>query len=208
VRIGVLALQGDVREHLRSLAAAGAEAGEVRTPAQLEGLDGLVIPGGESTTLGKLLAKVSLDRAIAGFAQQGRGIFGTCAGLILMAQSINGSRQPRLGLMDVEVDRNAYGRQVQSFEAELEMPALGTQAFAGVFIRAPRIAAVGPGVEVLAEFGGHPVLVREGALLAAAFHPELSDDPRLHRYFLSLVAGEWTAEGSPAGVSRKAPRGA
>ena len=188
MRIGVLALQGDVREHLASLAGAGAEAVEVRTPAQLRGLDGLVIPGGESTTLGILLAKGSLDRAIEGFARGGGAVFGTCAGLILMARSINGSRQPRLGLMDVQVDRNAYGRQVQSFEAWLAIPALGERPFAGIFIRAPQVAAVGPGVEVLAELAGRPILVRQGRLLAAAFHPELTGDLRVHRYFLSLVA--------------------
>jgi len=188
VRIGVLALQGDVREHRHSLAGVGVETREVRIPAHLEGVDGLVMPGGESTTLGKLLAKSGLDEAIAAFAGEGGAVFGTCAGLILMAQSINGSEQPRLGLMDVEVDRNAYGRQVESFEAGLEIAALGEQMFQGVFIRAPQIASVGREVEVLAQFGGRPVLVRQGRLLGAAFHPELTDDLRLHRYFVSLMA--------------------
>jgi 5'-phosphate synthase pdxT subunit len=190
VKIGVLALQGDVREHMASLVAAGAEAVEVRSPQAVQGLDGLVMPGGESTTLGKLLAKTALDQAIAAFAREGKAIFGTCAGLILMAHDVNGSGQPRLGLMDLRVDRNAYGRQINSFEADLDIPALGKQAFTCVFIRAPQIASVGSGVEVLAEFEGRPILVRQGRLLAAAFHPELTDDLRVHRYFLSLVAGE------------------
>ena len=197
MRIGVLALQGDVREHLRSLEAAGAEAVEIRTPGELDGLDGLVIPGGESTTVGKLLVKGQVDQAIKRFVGQGGAVFGTCAGLILMSRSINGSEQPRLGLMDLQVDRNAYGRQINSFEAELSIPALGKQMFHGVFIRAPQIATVGQGVQVLGEFAGRPILVRQGRLLAAAFHPELTDDLRVHRYFLSLAAGG-SADRDPA----------
>jgi 5'-phosphate synthase pdxT subunit len=176
LRIGVLALQGAFREHAHMLREAGAEVVEVRLPEQLDGLDGLVVPGGESTTITKLAALYGLDEAIRSFD---RPILGTCAGMILLDRA-------HLGLADLEVDRNAYGRQVASFEADLELE--GEQRpFRGVFIRAPRVRAVGPGVEVLAELDGEPVLVRDGSVLAAAFHPELTDDPRIHQRFLELV---------------------
>jgi 5'-phosphate synthase pdxT subunit len=176
LRIGVLALQGAFREHAHMLRKAGAEVVEVRLPEQLDGLDGLVVPGGESTTITKLAALYGLDEAIRSFD---RPILGTCAGMILLDRA-------HLGLADLEVDRNAYGRQVASFEADLELE--GEQRpFRGVFIRAPRVRAVGPGVEVLAELDGEPVLVRDGSVLAAAFHPELTDDPRIHQRFLELV---------------------
>jgi 5'-phosphate synthase pdxT subunit len=175
-RIGVLALQGAFREHVRALRDAGADAAEVRLPEQLDGLDGLVIPGGESTTMTKLARLYGLDEAIRAFR---RPIFGTCAGMILVDRR-------HLGLADIEVDRNAYGRQVASFEADLELDGDGPP-FRGVFIRAPRVREVGPGVEVLAELDGEPVLLRDGIVLAAAFHPELTDDPRVHERFLELV---------------------
>ncbi|HEY7197495.1 MAG TPA: pyridoxal 5'-phosphate synthase glutaminase subunit PdxT [Gaiellaceae bacterium] len=175
-RIGVLALQGAFREHARMLHAVGAEAVEVRLPEQLDGLDGLVIPGGESTTITKLAKLYGLDEAIRSFD---RPILGTCAGMILLDRA-------HLGLADLEVDRNAYGRQVASFEADLELPG-EERPFRGVFIRAPRVRAMGPGVEVLAELDGEPVLVRDGPVLAAAFHPELTDDPRIHERFLELA---------------------
>lgn len=175
-RIGVLALQGAFREHARALRHAGADVVEVRLPEQLDGLDGLVIPGGESTTITKLARLYGLDEAIRAFR---RPIFGTCAGMILVDRN-------HLDLADIEVDRNAYGRQVASFEADLSLEG-DARPFRGVFIRAPRVRDVGPGVEVLAEHGGEPVLLRDGMVLAAAFHPELTDDPRVHERFLDLV---------------------
>ena len=176
VRIGVLALQGAFREHARMLRAAGADAVEVRLPEQLDGLDGLVIPGGESTTILKLASLYGLDDAIRLFAAP---VFGTCAGMILLDRD-------HLGLADLLVDRNAYGRQVASFEADLELEG-EERPFRGVFIRAPRVRDVGPQVEVLAELDGEPVLLRDGRVLVAAFHPELTDDSRIHRQFLDLV---------------------
>jgi 5'-phosphate synthase pdxT subunit len=174
--IGVLALQGAFREHARMLRAAGAEVVEVRLPEQLEGLDGLVIPGGESTTILKLASLYGLDAAIRGFAAP---VFGTCAGMILVDRD-------HLGLADFVVDRNAYGRQVASFEADLAL--VGEERpFRGVFIRAPRVRDVGSGVEVLAELDGEPVLLRDGRVLVAAFHPELTDDARIHERFIQLV---------------------
>ena len=175
-RVGVLALQGAFREHARALRAAGADVVEVRLPEQLDGLDGLVIPGGESTTITKLAALYGLDDAIRGFEGP---VFGTCAGMILVDRS-------HLDLADLEVDRNAYGRQVASFEADLELNG-EERPFRGVFIRAPRVRDVGPGVEVLAELDGEPVLLRDGRVLVAAFHPELTDDSRIHERFLELV---------------------
>ena len=155
---------------------AGADVVEVRLPEQLDGLDGLVIPGGESTTITKLARLYGLDEAIRAF---GRPIFGTCAGMILVDRD-------HLGLADIEVDRNAYGRQVASFEADLSLDGDG-RPFRGVFIRAPRVRNVGPSVEVLAELAGEPVLLRDGMVLAAAFHPELTDDSRIHEHFIQLV---------------------
>jgi pyridoxal 5'-phosphate synthase pdxT subunit len=175
-RIGVLALQGAFREHARALRAAGAEVVEVRLPEQLDGLDGLVIPGGESTTIAKLARLYGLDEAIRAF---GRPIFGTCAGMILLDRR-------HLGLADLEVARNAYGRQVASFEADLELEG-DERPFRGVFIRAPRVRDLGAEVEVLAEHDGEPVLLRDGNVLLAAFHPELTDDPRIHERFLEQV---------------------
>jgi pyridoxal 5'-phosphate synthase pdxT subunit len=175
-RIGVLALQGAFREHARALRAAGADVVEVRLPEQLDGLDGLVIPGGESTTITKLSRLYGLDEAIRSFC---RPIFGTCAGMILLDRR-------HLGLADLEVARNAYGRQVASFEADLHLGE-DTEPFRGVFIRAPRVRDIGSDVEVLAELDGEPVLLQDREILVASFHPELTDDPRVHRRFLELV---------------------
>jgi 5'-phosphate synthase pdxT subunit len=175
-RVGVLALQGAFREHARALRKAGADVVEVRLPEQLDGLDGLIIPGGESTTIAKLAALYGLDEAIRRFE---RPLFGTCAGMILLDRR-------HLGLADVEVDRNAYGRQVASFEADLALDG-DDRPFRGVFIRAPRVKDLGPDVEVLAELDGEAVLLRDGRVLVAAFHPELTDDPRVHERFLELV---------------------
>ena len=181
-RIGVLALQGAFREHERALRHAGADVVEVRLPEQLDGLDGLVIPGGESTTIAKLASLYGLDEAIRSFD---RPVFGTCAGMILVDRA-------HLGLADLEVDRNAYGRQVASFEADLELDG-DERPFRGVFIRAPRVREAGPDVEVLAELDGEPVLLRDGRVLVAAFHPELTDDPRVHERFLELVVSPGAA---------------
>ena len=178
-RIGVLALQGAFREHARILREAGAEVVEVRLPEQLAGLDGLVIPGGESTTILRLASLYGLDEAIRSFD---RPVFGTCAGMILVDRN-------HLGLADIDVDRNAYGRQVASFEADLEL-ASDEEPLRGVFIRAPRVAEVGPAVEILAELDGEPVLLREGRVIVAAFHPELTADTRVHERFLELVREE------------------
>lgn len=185
--IGVLALQGAFREHEKALRACGSdmETRQIRLPGQLEGLDGLVIPGGESTTMGKLMIQYGLLDPIRDRALKGMPIFGTCAGLIMLATDINGSDQPRLGLMNMLVERNAFGRQVDSFEADIEMEFLGPEPFKAVFIRAPYIIKAGPGVEVLAMYGEKIVLARQGKFLAAAFHPELTGDKRLHRYFIN-----------------------
>jgi 5'-phosphate synthase pdxT subunit len=178
-RIGVLALQGAFREHALMLRRLGAEVVEVRLPEELDGLDGLVIPGGESTTIMRLARIYGLDEAIRRF----RGaIFGTCAGLIVLDRE-------HLALADLEVDRNAYGRQVRSFEADVELDG-EEQPLRGVFIRAPRVREVGEGVEVLGELDGEPVLVRDGNLLLATFHPELTEDSRVHELFLQLVEEE------------------
>jgi 5'-phosphate synthase pdxT subunit len=177
-RIGVLALQGAFREHAQMLRRLGAEVTEVRLPEELDGLDGLVIPGGESTTIMRLAELYGLDDAIRGF---GGAIFGTCAGMIVLDRE-------HLGVADVVVDRNAYGRQVRSFEADVDLDGEETPLH-GVFIRAPRLREVGSGVEVLGELAGEPVLVRDGRLLLASFHPELTDDPRVHELFLELVLG-------------------
>ena len=177
LRIGVLALQGNFREHAAMLRALGAEVVEVRLPEQLEGLDGLVIPGGESTAFTRLMGLYGLDDAIREFD---RPVFGTCAGMIVLDRN-------HLGLVDVDVRRNAFGRQVASFETDLELPG-GGPPLRAVFIRAPWIEDAGPEVEVLAEVDGHPVLARQGRFLVAAFHPELTDDTRLHELFLEEVS--------------------
>ncbi len=188
-RVGVLALQGAFAEHVATLRKLGAQTIEVRLPEHLEGLGGLVIPGGESTTIGKLAVTYGLIEPIRRLAERGVPIWGTCAGMILLARDIGGLDQPLLGLMDIAVRRNAFGRQVDSFIADLDMPALGPgmAPFPGVFIRAPLIERAGPEVEVLARLpDGRAVAARQGSLLATAFHPELTQDTRLHRYFLSM----------------------
>lgn len=187
LRIGVLALQGAFREHRQVLDALGCETWEVRKPEELLGVQGLVIPGGESTTMGKLMTDFDLLEPLRRLGRQGVPIYGTCAGLVVLAAHIIGSDQPRLGLMDIWVRRNAFGRQVESFEADLAIPALGEDPFPAVFIRAPWVEKVGPNVEVLASIRGQAVLVRQDHLLASSFHPELTADPRLHQYFLEMV---------------------
>ncbi|MFN3652833.1 MAG: pyridoxal 5'-phosphate synthase glutaminase subunit PdxT [Armatimonadota bacterium] len=185
--IGVLAIQGDVPEHVRSLQAAGARAVPVKTRAALEQVDGLVIPGGESTTVGMLLERFDLMEPLRRRIQDGLPVFGTCTGVILLANEIEGSTQPRIGTMDIAVRRNAYGRQVDSFEADVEAPALETGAMHAVFIRAPQITRAGTGVEVLARTEAGPVLVRQGRMLGATFHPELTEDTQIHSLFVRMV---------------------
>ena len=182
--VGVLGLQGDAAEHARMLERLGKEARVVKGLRDLEDLEGLIIPGGESTTMGRLIRREGLDEAIKSASFP---VFGTCAGAVLLARRIAGTEQYSLGLMGMEVERNAYGRQKESFEAEVEIPALGG-SYRAVFIRAPVIKQVNEG-EVLAKYRGSPILVREGRCLAATFHPELTLDLRVHQYFLEMVDG-------------------
>ena len=188
-RVGVLALQGAFREHGRALADVGLDAVEVRRADQLDELDGLVIPGGESTTMWKLMDAYGLEQPIRALHDRGAPVFGTCAGMIVVArETVDGvPGQRSLGLIDVVVRRNAFGRQVASFEADLTL-AGDPDPLTGVFIRAPWIESAGPGVEVLAEHGGHPVAATQDGVLVTAFHPELTPDRRLHRRFAEMVA--------------------
>lgn len=188
MRIGVLAVQGDVREHLTHLREVGVEALPVKTTEQIAGIDGLIIPGGESTTIGMLMQEYGLDQAILDrYRSEPFPIWGTCAGLILLAKEVHGWSPARLGLLDITADRNAYGRQLASFEAWLEIPALGEPPFPAVFIRAPRISRVGPSVQTLAWHDGWPVMARAGHLLVTTFHPEMTSDHRVHAYFAGMV---------------------
>jgi pyridoxal 5'-phosphate synthase pdxT subunit len=180
LRFGVLAIQGDFQAHRRMLESLGAEATEVRTPEQLEDLDGLVIPGGESTTISMGMERDGLDKAVRAHAESGRPILGSCAGMIVCDRD-------HLGLADYTCRRNAFGRQLQSFEEDLVIEGLGEEPLRAVFIRAPWVEDGGPGVEVLAEVGGHPVAVRDGDILAVAFHPELTDDSRVHALFMAMA---------------------
>lgn len=187
MKVGVLALQGAFIEHEKKLRALGAEVAEVRLPADLQDLDGLVIPGGESTTIGKLAVDYGLIEPLREFARH-KPTFGTCAGMIFLAKDIGIDRQPILGVMDITVNRNAFGRQVDSFEADLPVAALGDEPFHAVFIRAPLVTAIGPSVKVLATLeDGRIVGVQSGHLLAIAFHPELTEDDRFHAYFLQQI---------------------
>lgn len=181
LRIGVLASQGDFARHLRMLRSLGATTREVRTPADLVGLDGLIIPGGESTTISKAIERDGLGEAIAAHAASGRPILGTCAGMIVCDSD-------HLGLIDAVARRNAFGRQAQSFEARLPFEGVGEEPIEAVFIRAPWIDSHGSGVEVLARWDGHPVAIREGSVMACAFHPELTDDPRVHALLMAMAA--------------------
>ncbi|MFC1906872.1 pyridoxal 5'-phosphate synthase glutaminase subunit PdxT [Chloroflexota bacterium] len=189
MKIGVLASQGAFAEHIAVLRQLGAEAVPVRVPRELEGLDGLIIPGGESTSIGKLMLGDNLAENIKNQVNNGLPVFGTCAGMILLANDIADSSVPSLKLLNVKVKRNAFGRQNDSFETEIDIPALGDKSFPAVFIRAPLIEQVNNGAEVLARLtNGTIVAVRQGNILASAFHPELTDDHRFHRYFLDIVA--------------------
>ena len=194
MRIGVLALQGDFALHARALEKCGVEAVEVRKPLELDEVDGLIMPGGESTTLLKLMDAWGFVPALEKFHSSGKPIFGTCAGLIILAREVESPRQFSLGLIDLTVERNAYGRQRESFEAfgvaRLDAAPIPLEM---IFIRAPRIKQVGPGVQVLAEHGGEPVMARQGQVLVATFHPELTDSTAVHRYFCDLVRQSRTA---------------
>jgi 5'-phosphate synthase pdxT subunit len=180
LRIGVLAVQGGFEAHVAMLRSLGAVATEVRRPQELSDLDGLVIPGGESTTIAMGMARDGLDDAVRGHVAAGRPLLGTCAGMILCDSE-------HLGLIDATARRNAFGRQRQSFEADVAIEGIGSEPLRGVFIRAPWVERHGPGVEVLARIDEHPIVIREGRVLACAFHPELSDDPRLHALFMAMA---------------------
>jgi len=188
MRIGVLAVQGDFREHLDTLRAIGVEGVEVRLPSDLEGLDALILPGGESTTMRRLIDRWALREPILELARDGAPIFGTCAGMIVLSKEISGGEAPVLPLLDVTVVRNAFGRQLDSFEGEVDVPLLGDTPVHGVFIRAPTIEHVGGDVEVLARLeDGRIVAVREGNIMATAFHPELAGETRFHRLLAALA---------------------
>lgn len=191
--VGVLALQGAFREHAAAMRRLGVAVREVRQLRDMAGIDALIIPGGESTTMGKLLVDLGMLEPVRARIDAGMPVYGSCAGLILLCRRIEGSEQPRLGVLDATVRRNAFGRQVDSFEAELPIPELGAEPLPAVFIRAPVILATGPEVRVLArvEMDGadRAVAVRQGAVLATSFHPELTDDTRFHQYFLDICRG-------------------
>ncbi|MCX6364115.1 MAG: pyridoxal 5'-phosphate synthase glutaminase subunit PdxT [Actinobacteria bacterium] len=200
--VGVLALQGDFREHRVVLEGLGALTREVRRADQLEGLDGLVIPGGESTTISKLMDACGLADPITAFSRAGGLVYGTCAGLISVARDTVEGSPPTLGLMDIVARRNAFGRQVRSFEADLVVEGLGPEPLRAVFIRAPWVESAGPGVKVLATCKGHIVAAREGGVLVTAFHPELTDDARIHELFIAMIRRREGAAPEPAGAAQ------
>jgi len=200
--IGVLALQGDFIEHESMLRRLGVSTRQVRSAEDLRGLDGLIIPGGESTTFCRLMEDFNLYRPVRAFVQTGAPVWGTCAGMIVLAGNASDLAFPTLEALDIEVLRNAYGRQVDSFETDLDIAALGEEPFHAVFIRAPVVGSVGPGVEVMATVRSEPagreepVAVRQGSVMATSFHPELTNDARFHSYFISLVRASGTSAGS------------
>ncbi len=185
MKVGVLGLQGDFREHLQMLHSLGAQASDVRTVEQLNEVEGLILPGGESTTIALLLHRTGLMEALQKKGQSGFPIYGTCAGMILLAKELTNYPQNYLGLIDIAVKRNAYGRQIDSFEAELNIKSIGL--FHVVFIRAPQIERVGLKVDILAEHNGIPVIAQQKNILVSSFHPELTGDARVHQYFLSMI---------------------
>lgn len=191
LKVGVLALQGDFEAHAATLRRLGAEPREVRTASDMEGLDALVIPGGESTTIAKMIESAGLESELREHHRAGRPILGTCAGLIVCDAE-------HLGFLDVTARRNAFGRQLQSFEADLAVDGAGDEPLRAVFIRAPWVERHGPGVEVLASFEGHPVAIREDNVLACAFHPELTDDPRFHAIFMAMATAARERRGEEA----------
>jgi len=185
MKIGVLALQGDFREHIEMLKRCNTDSIPVKSVSDLKYVDGLIIPGGESTAIGNLMQKYGLGKAIVKHHKKGLAVYGTCAGAILLASHIAGSQQSRLNLLDISVRRNNYGRQMESFEADLTISEIGK--FRGVFIRAPVIKKVKSDISVLSELDGNPVLIRNGRILASTFHPELTNDARIHKYFIGMV---------------------
>jgi len=184
MKIGVLALQGSVEEHVKMLKKCGVEPFLVKLPRDLKEINGLIIPGGESITIGKLMRQYGIDKAIKRRYSDGMPIYGTCAGAILLAKNIVGSNQNKLGLMDISIKRNDYGRQIDSFEAELD---IFDKPFNGIFIRAPVISGVHDGCKILSRFENKPVMVEQGNLLVSTFHPELTDDLSIHKYFVEMV---------------------
>jgi pyridoxal 5'-phosphate synthase pdxT subunit len=199
--IGVLAFQGDVREHLATLEAIGVPGRPVRTLAELDAVDGLIVPGGESTVIGKLARRYGLLDPLRERAREGLPVFGTCAGMIFMAREVEGPPQHLLGVLDVRVRRNAFGRQVASFETELDVKGLDGGPVTAVFIRAPWVSELAPEVEVLAEVDGVVVAVRQGNLLATAFHPELAGEARFHRLFAELAGAAGRGDDRPTGAA-------
>lgn len=185
MKVGILALQGDVREHARILMKLDAEPVEVKSPEDLADIDALIIPGGESTTISLLMKKYGLDTAIKEKYKHGMPIYGTCAGAIVLAKNVVDSKQPQLGLADISIKRNDYGRQIDSFETELNIKDIGS--FNGIFIRAPTIKSFYNGVETLAEHKNNPVMIKQDNLLITTFHPELTNDTRIHEYFLNMA---------------------
>lgn len=204
-RFGVIALQGAVPEHLRALSAVGVESVAVRWPQEIQGLAGLILPGGESTTIGDLMRHYGFIEAIREFARGGGALYGTCAGAILLATEVLGGKedQPLLGIIPMTVQRNGFGRQIVSAEIPLPMPVLGAEPMQTVFIRAPYIASVGPGVEVLAEHQGKIVAVRYGNHLATAFHPELTEDRRVHKLFVEMALNSASVPHEKKGLARR-----
>ncbi len=203
--VGVLALQGDFAEHIDMLQSLGAETVEVRLPEQLAGIDGLIIPGGESTTIARLLHRWQLQEPIRERAHEGMAVWGTCAGAILLADQASGLDREGLRLMDCTVERNAFGRQVDSFEEALSIPVLGKETFRAVFIRAPIVSRLGPQVQTLARLpSGAIVAAQEDKLLTTVFHPELTGDTRFHQYFLDLAASKGTGRAASTNGHRRA----
>tara|TARA_Y100000310_G_C20468126_1_gene708660 strand:+ start:291 stop:878 length:588 start_codon:yes stop_codon:yes gene_type:complete len=194
--IGILSLQGDIREHKKMLHDLNHQTIEVKKQQDLKDIDGLIIPGGESTTIGKLLEKFNLSKPIIKLHEQGMPIYGSCAGAIVLAKTIKHSTQPKLGIMNIEIKRNDYGRQIDSFETniKIEEETLNHAAFRGIFIRAPIITNIGADCQVLAEHNNHPILVRQNNLLVSTFHPELTKDSRIHKYFLSMITKPLTQQ--------------
>lgn len=187
MKIGVLALQGAFREHCWMLERCGVAAVEIRKPEELDEVSGLIIPGGESTTIGKLMVEWGLIDKIKNRVAQGMGVYGTCAGMIILAKEIIDSNQPRLGLMDIVVRRNAFGRQRESFEADMAVSEFGVESLSAVFIRAPYIEQAGPNVKVMATVHDKIVIARQGKMLVTAFHPELTENDAVHKYFISMI---------------------
>jgi 5'-phosphate synthase pdxT subunit len=196
LKIGVLALQGAVSEHIQMLSDLGVAASAIRLPSQLNSIDGLVIPGGESTTIGKLLHDYQFTEPLQKLASRGFPLMGTCAGTILLARKATEFPWQTIGAIDIEVKRNAFGRQVDSFEADLSIPVLGNNSYRGIFIRAPIIEKVNPAVDILCQLYDNVVAVQQGTAIACSFHPELTNDSRIHAYFINLITGGAVAQGS------------